>query len=159
MSTSPAPAMVMVIVCLALAFLAGGCAPSHLVVTKAPQLQGIRTVYVARFDSLVPHPDAALVMTAALEAPLKADRVFQVVEDRQRAETSFTGTVGTWTRGGLGWRGARSSEVSGRLRLLDPAGQPLWIAAAVQRDPLRVVAHGLFARSPNLLALHWAGTV
>jgi hypothetical protein len=155
----PTPAMLMVIVWLALAVLAGGCAPSHLVVTEDPQLQGVRTVYVSRFDSLVPHPDAAIVMTAALKAQLKADGVFQVVEDRQRADASFTGTVGKWSRGGLDWRGARSSEVSGSLRLLDPAGQPLWIAAAVQRDPLRLVAHGLFARSPHLLALHWARTV
>jgi hypothetical protein len=155
----PAPAMRMLIVWLALPFLAGGCAPSHLVVTKDPQLQGIRTVYVSLFDSLVPHPDAAIVMTAALKAQLKADGVFQVVEDRHLADAAFTGTVGKWTRGGLDWRGARSSEVSGSLRLLDPAGQPLWIAAAVQRDPLRVVAPGLFARSPSLLALHWARTV
>jgi hypothetical protein len=160
MSTSHAtPAMLMVIVWLALAFLAGGCAPSHLVVTKDPQLQGVRTVYVSLFDSLAPHPEAAIVMTAALKAQLKADGVFQVVEDRQLADASFTGTVGKWTRGGLDWRGARSSEVSGRLQLLDPAGHPLWIAAAVQRDPLRLVAHGLFARSPSLLALHWARTV
>jgi hypothetical protein len=67
--------------------------------------------------------------------------------------------VSKWTSGGLDWQGARSSEVSGSLRLLDPAGQPLWIAAAVQRDPLRLVAHGLFARPPSLLALHWAKTV
>ena len=160
MSTSrPTPAMLMVIAWLALAFLAGGCAPSHLVVTKDPQLQGVRTVYVSLFDSLAPHPDAAIVMTAALKAQLKADGVFQVVEDRQLADASFTGTVGKWSWGGLDWHGARSSEVSGSLRLLDPAGHPLWIAAAVQRDPLRLVAHGLFARSPSLLALHWARTV
>jgi hypothetical protein len=159
MSISPAPAMFMVIVWLALPFLAGGCAPSHLVVTKDPQLQGIRTIYVALFDNLTQHPEAAIVMTAALKAQLKADGVFQVVEAPQFADASFTGTVGKWRRGGLDWQGARSSEVSGSLRLLDPAGQPLWIAAAVQRDPLRLVAHGLFARSPSLLALHWARTV
>ena len=66
MSTSHATlSMLMLIAWLALAFLAGGCAPSHLVVTRDPQLQGIRTVYVSRFDSLAPHPDAAIVMTAA----------------------------------------------------------------------------------------------
>jgi hypothetical protein len=160
MSTDPsAAAMLTVIVWLALAFLAGGCAPTHVVVTKDPQLAGIRTVYVALFDSLAPHPDAAIVMTAALKAQLKADGVFQVVEAPQFADASFTGTVGKWTWGGLDWQGARSSEVSGSLRLLDSAGQPLWIAAAVQRDPLRVVAHGLFARSPSRLARHWARTV
>jgi hypothetical protein len=160
MSTArPVPALLMVIGVLALVLFGGGCAPTHLVVTKDPQLQGIRTVYVSLFDSLAPAPDAAIVMTAALKAQLKADGVFQVVEDRQFADASFTGTVGKWTWGGLDWQGARSSEVSGSLRLLDPAGQPLWIAAAVQRDPLRLVAHGLFARSPSLLALHWARTV
>jgi hypothetical protein len=160
MSTSrPAPAMLMLIVMLALVLLVGGCAPTHLVVTKDPQLAGIHAVYVPLFDSLAPHPDAAIVMTAALKAQLKADGVFQVVEAPQFADASFKGTVGKWTSGGLDWQGARSSEVSGSLRLLDPAGQPLWIAAAVQRDPLRLVAHGLFARPPSLLALHWAKTV
>jgi hypothetical protein len=64
MSTSPpVPAMLMVIVWLALPFLAGGCSPSHLVVTKDPQLQGIRTVYVALFDSLAPHPSSPFPVT------------------------------------------------------------------------------------------------
>jgi hypothetical protein len=81
MSTSrPAPAMRMLIVMLALVLLVGGCAPTHLVVTKDPQLAGIHAVYVPLFDSLAPHPDAAIVMTAALKAQLKADGVFQVVE-------------------------------------------------------------------------------
>jgi hypothetical protein len=59
----PAPAMLIVIVWLALPFLAGGCAPSHLVVTKAPQLQGIRPVYVSLFDSLAPHPSSPFPVT------------------------------------------------------------------------------------------------
>ena len=160
MSTSrPFPVMRMVIVMLALALHLGGCAPTHLVVTEDPQLLGIRTVYVPLFGSLDPHPEAALVMTAALKAQLKADGVFQVVEDPQFAEAFFKGTVGKWTWGGLDWQGARSSEVSGSLRLLDPADQPLWIAAAVQRNPWRLVAHGLFARPPGLLAPYWARTV
>jgi hypothetical protein len=160
MSTSrPFPAMRMVIVMLALVLHLGGCAPTHLVVTEDPQLLGIRAVYVPLFGSLDPHPEAAIVMTAALKAQLKADGVFQVVEDPQFAEASFKGTVGKWTWGGLDWQGARSSEVSGSLQLLDPADQPLWIAAAVQRDPWRLVAHGLFARPPGLLAPYWARTV
>jgi hypothetical protein len=140
-------------------WLVGACAPTHLVLTTDPQLAGIRTVYVPLFDSLDPHPEAALVMTAALKAQLKADGVFQVVEDPQFADAYFKGTVGRWTWGGLDWQGARSSEISGSLRLLDAEHHPLWIAAAVQRDPLRVVAHGLFARPPSLLAPHWARTV
>jgi hypothetical protein len=136
MSSAPAPAMRMVIVWLALPVLAGGCAPSHLVVTEDPRLHSIRTVYVSRFDSLAPHPDAAIVMTAALKVQLNADGVCQVVATPPFADASFTGTVGKGTRGGLDWQGARSSEGSGSLRLLDPASQPLWIAAAVQRDPL-----------------------
>jgi hypothetical protein len=160
MSTSrPSPAMLMVIIMLALVRFMGGCAPTHLVVTEDPQLISIRAVYVPLFSSLDPHPEAAIVMTAALKAQLKADGVFQVVEDPQFAEASFKGTVGKWTWGGMDWQGTRSSEVSGSLRLLDLADQPLWIAAAVQRDPLRLVAHGLFARPPSLLAPHWARTV
>jgi hypothetical protein len=155
----PSPALLMVIVMRVLVLLVSGCAPTQLVVTEDPQLLGIRTVYVPLFGSLDPHPEAALVMTAALKAQLKADGVFQVVEDPQVAEASFKGTVGKWTWGGLDWQGARSSEVSGSLRLLDSADQPLWIAAAVQRDPLRLVAHGLFARPPSLLAPYWARTV
>jgi hypothetical protein len=160
MSTSrPSPARLMVIIMRALVLFMGGCAPTYLVVTEAPQLIGIRAVYVPLFGSLDPHPEAAIVMTAALKAQLKADGVFQVVEDPQFADASFKGMVGKWTWGGLDWQGARSSEVSGSLRLLDPADQPLWIAAAVQRDPWRLVAHGLFARPPSLLAPHWARTV
>jgi hypothetical protein len=155
----PFPAMLMVIVMHALVLLVGRCAPTHLVLTTDPQLAGIRAVYVPLFDSLDPHPEAAMVRTAALKAQLKADGVFQVVEDPQFADAYFKGTVGKWMWGGLDWQGARSSEVSGSLRLLDATHQPLWVAAAVQRDPLRVVAHGLFARPPGLLAPHWARTV
>jgi hypothetical protein len=154
-----APALLAVLALCALALLTGGCAPTHLVVTEDPRLAGIRAVYVSLFDSLEPHPDAAIVMTAALKAQLKADGVFRVVESPPLADASFKGTVGKWAEGGLDWQGVRSSEVSGSLRLLDPAGQPLWLAAAVQRDPLRLVAHGLLARPPWLLARHWARTV
>jgi hypothetical protein len=64
MSTAPpAPAMLMVIVRLAPPFPAGGCAPSHLAVTKDPQLRGIRTVYVSLFDSLAPHPSSPFPVT------------------------------------------------------------------------------------------------
>lgn len=59
----PAPAMFMASVWLALPFLAGGCALSHLVVAKAPQLQGIRTVYVSLFDSVAPHPSSSFSVT------------------------------------------------------------------------------------------------
>jgi hypothetical protein len=148
-----------VLAALIAGLLVGACAPTHLVVSEDPQLAGIRAVYVPLFDSLDPHPEAAVVMTAALKAQLKADGVFQVVEDPQFADAYFKGTVGKWTWGGLDWQGARSSEVSGSLQLLNPAHQPLWVAAAVQRDPLRLVAHGLFARPPSLLAPHWARTV
>ena len=114
MSTSrPSPAMRMVIVMLALALHLGGCAPTHLVVTEDPQLLGIRTVYVPLFGSLDPHPEAALVMTAALKAQLKADGVFQVVEDPQFAEAFFKRDGGKWTRDlDLAPRKAASSESS-----------------------------------------------
>jgi hypothetical protein len=139
--------------------LLGACAPTHLVVTADPQLARIRSVYVLPFDSLYQNPEAAAIMTEALKTQLKYDRIFQVVEDPQLADAYFQGTVGKWAWGGLDRYGARSSEVSGSLRLLNPAHQPLWLAAAVQRDPLRLVAHGLFARSPSILAPYWARTV
>jgi hypothetical protein len=101
LTARPAPAALMVIGMLALAFLTGGCAPTQLVVTKDPQLIGIRTVYVPLFDSLAPHPEAAIVMTAALKAQHKAEGVFQVVEQLQLADASFKGTVGQWAWGGL----------------------------------------------------------
>ena len=135
------------------------CAPTHLVVTADPQLAGIRTVYVLPFDSLDQNLEAAAIMAEALKTQLKYDRIFQVVEDPKLADAYFQGTVGKWAWGGLDRHGARSSEVSGSLRLVNPAHQPLWFAAAVQRDPLRLVAHGLFARSPGLLAPYWARTV
>ncbi len=145
------------------AFVAGllvvACAPTHLVVTVDPQLAHIRSVYVLPFDSLHQNLEAAAIMTEALKAQLKYDRIFQVVEDPKLADAYFKGTIGKWARGGLDLQGARSSEVSGSLQLVNPAHQSLWLAAAIQRDPLRLVAHGLFARSPSVLAPYWARTV
>jgi hypothetical protein len=141
------------------ALLVGACAPTHLVVTADPELSGIRAVYVFPFDSLSDNPEAAAVMTEALKLQLQYDGIFQVVEDPQRADAYFKGTVGKWAWGGLDWHGARSSEVGGSLWLVNHAHRPVWVAAAVQRDPLRLIAHGLFARDPRLLAAHWARTV
>jgi hypothetical protein len=139
--------------------LLGACAPTQLVVTVDPQLARIRSVYVLPFDSLHQNPEAATIMREALMAQLKYDRIFQVVEDPKLADAYFKGTLGNWASGGLDLDGARSSEVSGSLKLLNPVHQPLWVAAAIQRDPLRLVAHGLFARPPSALAPYWARTV
>jgi hypothetical protein len=139
--------------------LVGACTPTHLVVTGDPQLASIRTVYVFPFDSPSEDLEAAAVMTEALKAQLTYDRVFQVLEDPKLADAYFKGTVGKWMWGGLDLHGARSSEVSGSLMLLNAAHRTLWFAAAVQRDPLRLVAHGLFARPPRVLAPHWARTI
>jgi len=139
--------------------LLGACAPTHLVVTVDPQLTSIRSVYVLPFDSLQQNPAAVAIMTEAVKAQLKYDRVFQVVEDPKLADAYFKGTIGKWAWGGLDRHGARSAEVSGSLKLVNPAHQSLWVAAAMQRDPLRLVAHGLFARPPSVLAPYWARTV
>jgi hypothetical protein len=140
-------------------YLLGACAPSHLVVTGDPQLARIRAVYVFPFDGLPDNPEAAAVLTMAFKAQLHYDQIFHVVEHPQQADAYVKGTVGKWAWGGLDWRGARSSEVSGSVWLYNRAHQLLWVAAAVQRDPLRLVAHGLLARDPRLLAPHWARTV
>jgi hypothetical protein len=139
--------------------LVGACAPSHFVVTGDPQLAGIRTVYVFPFESLSQSPEAAAVMTEALKAQLIYDGSFQVLDDPKLADAYFKGTVGKWRWGGLDLNGARSSEVSGSLMLINATHETLWFAAAVQRDPLRLVADGLFARPPRVLAPYWARTV
>ena len=139
--------------------LLGACTPTHLVVTDVPLLAEIRTVYVHPFASGNHEPDTAAAMTHALKAQLQSDGIFQVVEDPTVADAYFKGTVGKWARGGLDWRGARSSVISGSLTLLTAAGRRLWYAAAVQQDPWRLVAHGLFARDPSALAPAWAQTV
>jgi hypothetical protein len=90
---------------------------------------------------------------------LKYDGIFQVVEDPKAADAYFKGTVGKWSQGGLDRRGVRSTEISGSLTILDHARQRLWFAAAVQRDPLRLVAHGLFSRHPSALAPYWVKAV
>jgi hypothetical protein len=144
---------------LGLPLLLGACAPAHLVAGDPRLLARIRTVYVLPFDSLEHNAEAAAVMTQALKRQLQYDRVLQVVEHPGLADAYFQGTVGTWARGGLDLNGARSTVISGSLDLLTPTGQRLWYVAAVQRDPLRLVAHGLFARDPTVLAPHWARTV
>jgi hypothetical protein len=135
------------------------CAPAHLVVTGDPKLAGIQTVYVLPFAGGNGSHDAAAAMTYALKEQLKYDGIFQLVEDPKAADAYFKGTVGKWSQGGLDLRGARSTEISGSLTILDPAHQRLWFAAAVQRDPLRLVAHGLFSRHPSALAPHWVKAV
>jgi hypothetical protein len=139
--------------------LLGACAPTHLVVTVDPQLAQIRSVYVLPFDSQYQNPEATAIMTEALKVQLKYDRIFQVVQDPKLADAYFKGTIGKWAWGGLDLDGARSSEVSGSLKLVNLAHQPLWVAAALQRDPLRLIAHGLFARPPRVLAPYWVRTV
>jgi hypothetical protein len=148
-----------VLAAIVVGFLVAACAPTHFVVTGDPQLSGIRAVYVFPFDSLSDNREAAALLTEAFKAQLQYDRIFQVVEDPKRADAHFKGTVGKWAWGGLNWQGARSSEVSGSLWLVNPTHQPLWVAAAVQRDPLRLIAHGFLARDPRLLAPYWARTV
>jgi hypothetical protein len=150
------PRVVAIIVAMS---LLGACAPAHLVVTGDPKLAGIRTVYVLPFIGGNGGPDAEAAMTHALKEQLKYDGIFQVVEDPKTADAYFKGTVGKWSQGGLDWRGARSTEISGSLTILDPAHRRLWFAAAVQRDPLRLVAHGLFSRHPSALAPHWVKAV
>jgi hypothetical protein len=140
-------------------WLLGACTPTQLVVTDAPPLAGIRTVYVAPFASGDGGSHAAAAMTHALKARLHEDGFFQVVEDPAGADAYFRGTVGKWARGGLDWKGARSAVISGTLTLLTAADQRLWFAAAVQQDPWRLVAHGLFARDPSALAPEWVATV
>ena len=139
--------------------LLGACAPTNLVVTGDPQLAEVRAVYVLPFASGDQHSEAATVMTHALKEQLKHDGIFQVVEDPKLADAYFKGMVGKWSQGGLDLKRAHSTVISGSLTLLNPARQRLWFAAAVQRDPLRLVAHGLFARSPSALASHWSRTV
>jgi hypothetical protein len=150
------PRVVAIIVAMS---LLGACAPAHLVVTGDPKLAGIRRVYVLPFIGGNGGPDAAAAMTYALKERLKYDGIFQVVEDPKAADAYFKGMVGKWSQGGLDWRGARSTEISGSLTILDPAHRRLWFAAAVQRDPLRLVAHGLFSRHPSALAPHWVKAV
>jgi len=144
---------------LVASILVGACAPTHLVVTIDPQLSQIRSVYVLPFGSLTQNPGAAALMREAVKAQLNYDGIFQVVKDASLADAYFEGMLGKWAWGGLDLEGARSSEVSGSLKLIDRAHQPLWVAAAVQKDPMRLVAHGLFARPPSVLAPHWARTV
>jgi hypothetical protein len=150
-------------ICLVAAILAtwllGACTPTQLVVTDVSPLAGIRTVYVRPFASGDQAPHAAAAMTHALKAQLQEDGFFQVVEDPMDADAYFRGTVGKWARGGLDWKGARSTVISGTLTLLTAAEQRLWYAAAVQQDPWRLVAHGLFARDPSALATAWVKTV
>jgi hypothetical protein len=150
-------------ICLVTAIIAmwllGACTPTQLVVTDASPLAGIRTVYVRPFSSGNQEPHAAAAMTHALKAQLQEDGFFQVVEDPMDADAYFRGTVGKWARGGLDWKGARSTVISGTLTLLTAAEQRLWYAAAVQQDPWRLVAHGLFARDPSALATAWVKTV
>jgi hypothetical protein len=150
------PRLVAIIVAIA---LLEACAPAHLVVTGDPKLAGIRTVYVLPFVGGDEGPDAAAAMTYALKEQLKYDGIFQVVEDPKAADAYFKGTVGKWSQGGLDRRGVQSTEISGSLTILDPARQRLWFAAAVQRDPLRLVAHGLFSRHPSALAPYWVKAV
>jgi hypothetical protein len=139
--------------------LLGACAPTHLVVTSDPKLAGIRAVYVPPFTGGDEGSDAAAAMTHALKEQLKYDGIFQVVDDPTAADAYFKGTVGKWSQGGLDLRGVRSTEISGSLTILDAAHRRLWFAAAVQRDPLRLVAHGLFSRHPSALAPHWVKAV
>lgn len=140
--------------------LLGTCAPAHHLFVGDPSLlMRIRAVYVLPFDSLEHNAEAAATMTQALTQQLRYDGVLRVVEEPRLADASFKGTVGTWSQGGLDLKGVRSTRISGSLALLTPAGQRLWFVAAVQQDPLRLVAHGLFARAPKALAPHWARTV
>ena len=139
--------------------LLGACAPTQMVVTTDPKLSRIRTVYVFPFTSGDEPPDAAVAMTHAFKERLRYDRIFNVVDDPDAADAYFKGTVGKWSRGGLHLDGVRSTVISGRLTLLDASHQHLWSAAAVQRDPWRLVAHGLFSRPPSALAPHWAKAV
>jgi hypothetical protein len=103
----------------------GACAPTHLVVTIDPQLSQIRSVYVLPFGSLGQNPEAAALMREAVKAQLKYDRIFQVVEEASLADAYVEGMLGKWAWGGLDLEGARSSEVSGSLKLIDRAHQPL----------------------------------
>jgi hypothetical protein len=156
--TTQLTALRLVAAVLALAAL-GACTPTHLVVTDVPLLPEIRTVYVHPFASGDQEPATAAALTHALKAQLQADGIFQVVDDPRRADAYFTGAVGKGARGGLDWRGARSSVLSGSLTLRTAAGRRLWYAAAVQQDPWRLVAHGLFARDPGALAPAWVRAV
>lgn len=140
--------------------LLGACVPAHLVVTGDSRLAGIRTVYVFPFDRQNAHPEAEAAMTQALVAQLQHDGVLRVVDEPPLADAYFHGTVGTWSRGGLDLtHGASSTVISGTLALLNASKQRLWVAAAVQLDPWRLVTHGLFARAPSALAPYWVRTV
>jgi hypothetical protein len=156
--TAP-PTTIRLVAAVMATVLLGACTPTHLVVTDVLPLAEIRTVYVRPFGSGEQDPTTAAVMTHALKAQLQSDGIFQVVEDPKVADAYFSGTVGKWARGGLDWQGARSSVISGSLTLLTAAGRRLWYAAAVQQDPWRLVAHGLFAREPSALAPAWVQTV
>jgi hypothetical protein len=68
-------------ICLAATLIAmwllGACTPTQLVVTDAPPLAGIRTVYVAPFASGDGGAHAAAAMTQALKARLHEDGFFR----------------------------------------------------------------------------------
>jgi hypothetical protein len=153
------PTMICLVAAIIATWLLGACTPTHMVVTDASPLAGIRTVYVRPFVSGDQGTHAAAAMTHALIAQLQGDGFFQVVDDPTGADAYFRGTVGKWARGGLDWKGAQSTVISGTLTLLTAADQRLWFAAAVQQDPWRLVAHGLFARDPSALAPDWVQTV
>jgi hypothetical protein len=153
------PATIRLVAALMATLLLEACTPTHLVVADIPALAGIRTVYVRPFASGDQDPTAAAAMAHALKEQLRYDGIFQVVEDPKLADAHFSGTLGKWTRGGLDWNGARSTVISGSLTLLTAEGRRLWYAAAVQKDPWRLVAHGLFAREPSALAPAWVKAV
>jgi hypothetical protein len=154
------PSFLLVAAMAALSLVAACAAPPVAVNTDPGfALDRIRSVYVLPFTGMDDRREAGAILTQALKEQLRADGILRVVDQPGLADAYFQGTVEKWVRGGLGLSGTRATKIGGSLTLLDPAKRHLWSAAAEQRDPLRLLADGVFARDPSALAPHWVRTV
>jgi hypothetical protein len=146
---------------MATILLVAACATPPIVVKADPNfaLGPIRSVYVLPFASPDGNRNAETIMTQALREQLQADGIVRVVDQPGLADAYFQGTVETWVWGGLELSGTRPTKIRGSLALLDPAKRMLWSVVAEQWDPLRLMADGLFARDPSVLAPYWVRTV
>jgi hypothetical protein len=146
---------------MAASMLITACATPPIVVKADPSfaLDHIRSVYVLPFASPDDDRDAERVMARALREQLQADGIVRVVDQPGLADAYVQGTIEQWVQGRLALSGTTPTKVRGSLALLDPAKRTLWLAVAEQRDPLRLVADGLFARDPSALAPYWVGTM
>lgn len=150
-----------IIYILLLSYLTAGCATPVLVVKVDPSLslEKVKSVFVLPFESLDQNREAEITMFYAFKDQLKYDGIFKVVEDPELADAYFKGTVGKWSRGGADIGGAKSTEISGNISLLNKDKKQIWFVSAEQFDPARILASGVFSRSPSALASLWARNV